>query len=214
VSKRAAIALALLLPALTAVQSCPEFRVEVLHPKQAALVDDSVVSAAGTFGIHFDVSTAEVRIDGVDVLAALGLVPPFAGAGGVVSVSGQLLVLSNFRFEQNVAGLPEDVWRVDLDVAGLDGGSHDFELRAFNTRAGVVRRHAISFAVVAPFTLEAELLAAAGQAAPQAAGSEGVLHAASFGQPFAAPPVGLSGGGELRQGFVEVSEARIAGGMP
>jgi hypothetical protein len=49
---------------------------------------------------------------------------------------------------------------------------------------------------------------------PQDAGSEGVLVNATVGQPFAAPPVFFGDGSELRSGFVEVSEALIAGSAP
>jgi len=74
---------------------------------------------------------------------------------------------------------------------------------------------AAAFEVIGPFTLEAEVLASAGlPEAPLDAGAEGFLLNATLGQPFAAPPVGLSGGGELRPGFVEASEALVAGGMP
>ena len=45
-------------------------------------------------------------------------------------------------------------------------------------------------------------------------GPEGELAGATTGDPLAAPPVGLSDGGELRSGFVEAAEGLIAGGIP
>jgi hypothetical protein len=208
--RRRLAAFVLLSPLLLAVQQCP--RVEV--PVFAALVDDSAVLARGTVPAAHDVSTAEVWIDGLDLLAALGLAPPFQDAGGVVVLGSDLLTVTQFRFERDLdGGVPVGPWRVSLEIAGLPEGPHAFELRVETTEGELVRG-GTRFSVVAPFTLEAATVASAGRYWLESAGAEGWLFTATLGQPLAAPPVPLSGGGELRSGFVEVSEARIAGGTP
>ena len=203
------------LPLALLAFTCSSLKVAVFGPADGALVDDATLRASGAFGLVFDVSTAEVRIDGVDLIGALGLSPPFAGAGGVVTVGAQMLSVSNFSFDRGaVAGVPFGPWLVRLDVAGLSEGSHQIELHGVDTEDAEPRTAVAGFEVVSPFTLEADAIAASGAREPESAGAEGTLHAATFGQPLAAPPVALSGGGELRSGFVEVSEARIAGATP
>jgi hypothetical protein len=215
-SRRTGPALLLLLaPALLAQQQCNSPTLVVTTPPEGGLVDDASLFAEGSLGPSFDVSTAQVRIDLIDLVASLGLEPPFAGASGVVAVGGQLLAISDFSFRREVEnGVFYGPWRVKLEIAGLALGSHRLELYALETKSGQFRRGRSEFQVVAPFTLEAQALSAAGLRKPKPAGSEGTLHSAAFGEPFAAPPVPLAGGGELRAGFVEVSEARIAGGTP
>ena len=199
---------------LLAQQTCSTPKVRIVLPEPGALVDDSTLQAEGNFGPSFDVTTVEVRVDGVDLLDALGLAPPFEGLGGVVLIRGFPVTISDFTVRRSIEnGVFIGPWRVSFDVAGLPEGDHVFEIEGFETNNGVFRRSSAAFAVVPPFTLEAEAIVASGRRAPEAAGAEGMLQGASFGQPFAAPPVSFADDGELRSGFVEVSEARIAGGM-
>ena len=56
-------------------------------------------------------STAEVLIDGVDLMAELALTPPFFGVSGLIYVGGQLVAVSDFRFEEDTGGV---LWEVEL----------------------------------------------------------------------------------------------------
>ena len=205
--------LLLITPSLLAQQTCSTPKVRIELPEPGALVDDSTVRAEGNFGPSFDRTTVEVRIDGVDLVAALGLSLPFEGEGGIVVVRGDPITITDFTVKRSIEnGVFVGPWRVSLDAAGLPEGDHVFEIRAFETNREVLLRNFSVFAVVAPFGLEAEAFVASGRTEPEPAGSEGTLQGATFGEPFAAPPVSFGDGSELRSGFVEVSEARIAGG--
>jgi hypothetical protein len=74
---------------------------------------------------------------------------------------------------------------------------------------GVVATASAAFERVAGFSLEARVIDAGGRPGGPA-GFPTLLFGASLGQPVAGA-VGLSGGGALRQGFVEAAEARLAG---
>jgi hypothetical protein len=102
---------------------------------------------------------------------------------------------------------------VDLVASGLALGPHVLEVAGDRKDGSGSSLDAAGFTVFDPFALAAEALVPSG-ARPRAAGSEGTLFGATLGQPLAAPPVGLADGGELRSGFVEVSEAATAGGPP
>ncbi len=212
--RRWLVTLVLIAPMLLAQQTCSTPKVSIDLPEPGALVDDTTLRVEGNFGPSFDVATVEVRLDAIDLVAALGLVPPFEGSGGVVMIRGVPVTIGDFTFRRFIEnGVFVGPWRVSFDVAGLPEGNHVVEIEGFETNNGVLRRNFAAFAVVAPFTLEAEVFAASGRQEPEAAGAEGTLHGATLGQPFAAPPVSFGDGSELRTGFVEVSEARIAAGM-
>jgi hypothetical protein len=178
-------------------------------PTQAAILDETPVAIEARVEGGFDQASVEVRIGGVDLIAALGLAPPFSGAGGQVLVGSDLLTISGFDFTG--VGNPR---LISLDVEGLSLGPHTVEVLGLDQSAQLVLR-SVTFQLVDHFTQRAGVLAAAGLPegpAPIAGGAGGELANATFGQPFAAPPIPLSDGSELRPGFVEVAEASIAGG--
>lgn len=177
-------------------------------PLEGAIFEDAggAVEPAARVGSNFKLPTLAVRLDGVDLLEALGLIVPFNDASGVVSIAGTPVSISEFSF---TLGSRE----IALLASGLPSGGHSFEVEA-QRNDDVVVAEAVSFQVTGPMTLEAELLSAAGPRQPEGVGVEGVVFDASLGQPLAAPPVALSAGGELRSGFVPAAEARIQGGTP
>jgi hypothetical protein len=174
------------------------------QPLDGALLDDpgGGVSAAARVGTNFDTPTLEVRLDGVDLLAALGLVPPFSGAGGTVALGPDLVTLSDFSFRLT------NPRQIDFTASGLPLGAHLFEVEGEKTSGGLVA-DAAGFDILEPFAQAAHAVPAGGSG-PRLAGTEGTLFTSSVAQPLAAPPVGLAGGGTLRSGFVEVSEALLA----
>jgi len=169
---------------------------------------DEPINASARVGTNFVVASVEVRVDGVDLVAALGLVAPFSGASGVVLIGSDPVLVSDFSF---TATNPR---RIDFVLTGLPSGDHVFEVEGMRNDGPLVA-DANAFQVVGGFSLALDALPAAGlPGGPRDAGSEGVLVNASLGQPFAAAPVGLADGGQLRAGFVEAAEAAIAGAQP
>ncbi len=198
---------ALCLAALLATAgSCTLQSVRIRLPVDGAVVDDATVRAEVRVGRNFVHESGVVRLDGVDLIAALGLTPPFAGEGGVVTVGTDTVTISSFDYLIQT-GVPTII---DFEFSGLSPGTHDLEAEAEKAASGELVTRNAALEIVLPFTLEADLVAAAGQpGGAESAGSEGTLVNASLGDPIAGAPVALSGGSELREGFVAAAEARI-----
>jgi hypothetical protein len=202
------LALSAVLPALLAAP-CGLQTILIDVPVNGALLEDPShsVSAAARVGRNFQVPTVEVRLDGVDLIAALGLVPPFGDASGVVMIGSDPIAVSDFDF---IIGNPR---RVSFVASGLALGAHALEVEAErNDGSGSVVDLA-GFQIFDPFSLAAEAIVPSGPR-PRDLASGATLFGATLGQPLAAPPVGFGDGGELRSGFVEASEALISGGGP
>jgi hypothetical protein len=167
-------------------------------PVDGHLYDDPtpVVAVQARVGSGYDAGAVQVRLDGVDVISALGLVPPFSGAGGVVDVNGTPVTISNF------------------DATGFGLGAHGAELQATASQGGILTRMA-GFELTGPLAQAASALVSAGLPdGAQDAGAEGTLVDASLGEPLVGPPVAFPSGGEMRAGFVPVARARGQGGTP
>lgn len=203
------LALAVLLPALLAAP-CGLRSIVIDTPFDGALLEDPGhgVALAARVGTNFDLATVEVRLDGVDLVAALGLVPPFTNASGVVVIGSTPVSITGFGFTHDT-----NPRLVDLVASGLALGAHALEVEGEKTDGSGSVLDAAGFEIFDPFTLAAQTLVPGG-ARPRDAGGEGTLFGATLGQPLAAPPVALADGGELRAGFVEAAEALIAGGAP
>jgi hypothetical protein len=202
------LALTALLPALLAAP-CGLRSIVIDAPFDGALLEDPghTVSLSARIGANFDPASVEVRLDGVDLVAALGLVPPFTGASGVVLVGSDPIAISEFSFTTGGPRL------VDLVADGLPLGVHALEVEGDKSDGSGSVVDTAGFEVFDPFALAAEAIVPGG-ARPRDLASGATLFGATLGQPLAAPPVGFGDGSELRSGFVEVSEALIAGGAP
>ena len=160
----------------------------------------------GRMGKNFDAATAAFAIDGVDLVAALGLTPPFENAGGVVAVGPDLVTVSGFTFQPS--GTQASQFTVVL--AGLPPGPHLFTTSA--ERAGDLVAVDRTFQLVDGFAQELAGTTSMGLVGgPRTLGAK-VLANESLGQAIAAPPAALAGGGSVRSGHVEAAEGRIAGG--
>jgi len=113
-----------------AVLGCPGPRIVIEEPRDGLIVDDPApqIPVAARMPPAFDPTTIEVRLDGVDLIDALGLVPPFADEGGVVLVAGEPVGVSAFSF---TTGNPQ---RVELELSDLPAGPHEIEV--FGTKTG------------------------------------------------------------------------------
>lgn len=207
--------LRLLLLACTAAlvaARCGPLRTIVLQaPDQGALVSQGAgVAVAGRIGRVFDPATAAFEVDGVDLVAALGLTPPFSDAGGAVLVGADVVAVSGFSYDPTLPGDPA----FSLLLEGLSPGDHQVQVSAERSADGTLVAKARGFAVVGGFVQELPALGSAGlPTGPLPVGS-GLLANQSAGRALAAPPIALSGGGTLRSGHVEAVERRIAAGGP
>jgi hypothetical protein len=203
------LAVSTLLPALLAAPCGPLRTIVIDVPFDGALLEDPShsVSLAARVGTNFDLASVEVRLDGVDLVAALGLVPPFANASGVVMVGPDPVAVSGFTFTST------NPRRVDLVAGGLPLGAHVLEVEGEKSDASGSVVDLAGFQIFDPFALAAEAIVPSG-ARPRELASGATLFGATLGEPLAAPPVAFGDGSELRSGFVEASEALIAGGGP
>ena len=188
---------------LSLAAACPLQTVAISAPKNGSLHDDPSLALDVNVGRNFVATSAVVRVDGVDLAAALGLTPPFADAAGTVTIGGDLVSVSGFTYAIPASGPIE----LTASLAGLSAGDHTLEAEAQKTAGGTTVK-TNTFAVVEPFTLAAEVIASAGTPRPPADVVGNHAGDIVLGEPLAAPPVGIAGGGELRAGFVPAVQAR------
>jgi hypothetical protein len=192
---------------LAAALSCPLQTVQISKPRVGLLSDDPTLAIDVKVGRNFVFTSAAVRVDGVDLIAALGLTPPFADASGSVTIGSDLVAVTGFSYAIPSAS---DPIAITATLSGLSAGDHVVEADALPQNGGAATGKSTAFAVVEPFTREADVIASSGT--PPLGPITGGNHAgvASLGEPLAAPPVALAGGGALRAGFVPVAHGRAA----
>jgi hypothetical protein len=189
---------------------CPLRKVAIAQPQDGSLHDDPGVSVSVRVGRNFVHTGASVRVDGVDLIAALGLTPPFTDASGSVSIGTDLVAVTDFDYE---IPAPPGPIRVSATLTGLAVGDHIFESEAPPIEAGALGFDSHTFAVVEPFVLAVETFPSAGTPPPGLVTLGGRPRAVTLGDSLAAPAVGIAGGGTLRPGFVPAAQAR-SGGIP
>jgi hypothetical protein len=196
---------ALLAAAAVAIGSgCPLQSVQISEPKRSSLHDDASIAVDVKVGRNHVAASAVVRVDGVDLAAALGLTPPFAGAGGNVVVGADVVAVSDFTYDIPPTGNIV----VTATLTGLGTGDHTLEAEAAKAGGGTTLK-SNAFAVVEPFTLEADVVASAGTPPPPAVVVGNRAGDVVLGESLAAPPVPLANGaGELRAGFVPAAQGR------
>lgn len=186
---------------------CPPMNVMITKPRVNALEDDPGVAIEVQVPRRFVLTASTLRMDGVDLIAALGLVPPFAGAGGNVVIGPDTVAVSGFTYSIPPTGNIV----ITATLAGLPAADHALEAEAVPSGGGANQIKTRSFAVVEPMTLEAEVIASSGTPPPPPVPGN---HAGNvtLGESLAAPPVALSGGaGELRAGYIPAAQARSGG---
>ena len=108
------------MPHLTLAAGCPLQTVVIAAPKRGSLHDDPGVALAVKVGRNYVATSAAVRVDGVDLAAALGLVPPFADAAGNVLIGGDVVAVSEFSYEIP----PSGPYQITATLTGLPAGDH------------------------------------------------------------------------------------------
>jgi hypothetical protein len=92
-------------------------------------------------------------------------------------------------------------------LTGLSPGDYALEAEAAKPGGGLTAKTA-AFAIVEPFGLAADVIASAGTPPPGPVTLPNRPANATLGESLAAPPVGISGGGEIRAGYVPAAAAR------
>jgi hypothetical protein len=183
----------------------PLTTVKLDQPRAAQLFDDPspLVRGAGRVGTNFALGSIEVRLDGVDLVSALGLTPPFQSQGGAVVLPSGSVTISGFAVHT-----PGGQHSVSFDVAGLAESPHTLEISALRIVNPAVVAASTSFALISPLGIAAQGFPAAARAVPAAAPG-GVLAHQTAGEAGAAAPVAIPGGSQLRSGFVPVAAALV-----
>jgi hypothetical protein len=206
-----AVSLLLLLLVASVGARCGPLRKVVLSSPDANQLWPSAaaVGVSGRVGQVFDPATVALEIDGVDLVAALGLVPPFTDAFGSVLVGGEWVGVSGFTYDPTQPGEP----RIQAALAGLPAGPHSVTLSAQKTADGEPGSDVRDFRVVDGFALELSVETSVGLPdGPVATETPGFLANQALGPAVAAPPIAIAGGGTLRSGHVEAVEGRVAAG--
>lgn len=198
----------LLLAAGTLGANCNPPRVSIQTPGEAQIIDDSSVLATGRVARALDETTGELIVDGVDLLDALGVVPPFANVAGVVVIDGAPVQVSEFSW----TGAPGQADTVSVRLAGLPADAHLLELKAFDPGPAVVRSVTRAFLVSEPLALVLEAFDAGGLRAGAQALPLGEASAASLGAALSAGEIPIAGGESIREGLPAAAAA--LGGTP
>jgi hypothetical protein len=186
--------------------------IQIDRPADTLLVADGTLVVAARVAGAFDPTTVEARLDGVDVIAALGLMPPIVAASGVVQIGPDMVAISDFDYDPGQAGSAK---HLRFLATGLSQGMHQLEVSGLKSADQSLTLRTADFDVIPALSLVAQTLSShALLLGPIGLSTGDELRAVSAGEPLAAPPVGLSDGGELRSGFLEAAEARIVGGTP
>jgi hypothetical protein len=204
--RRLVVLLALGAVALTAA-TCPQVVVD--SPRHLQIVDDPAVPVVARFGQNIDAATSEILLDGVDLIAALGLVPPFTGAGGVVVIGSQSVTVS--AFEYLIA--PPQPQRVRFTLTGLDPTTHVIELRGVNALSEL-QIGTRTFSVSTPLVLALDALDAGGNAAPKGLVSGSSASATSLAPPWSAGRIEFSDGSSIGTAVAGAAAALAPGGAP
>jgi hypothetical protein len=185
----------------------PFSTISISTPVPGFVVDDPSLPVSANVATAFTPSTVEVRVDGVDLIDALGLAPPFTNAAGTVSIGGQPVQVSTFTYDSAAPGNPKLVSAV---LTGLPEGTHDLAVSGVRTSNSQLVTDLHPFTITSPLGLALDVVPASANRTGATAGG-GALAYGTTGGPLAGTPVSLSDGGALRPGFVHAAEGRIAG---
>lgn len=191
--------------ALVAATGCPPATITISKPAANALEDDPAIVLELSVPRRFVPGGSVVRIDGVDLIAALGLVPPFENASGLVEIGSDTIAVSDFDYVIPSSG------RVTMSavLAGLPSADHLLEVEAVPTAGGAATIVPRAFAVVEPMTLEASAIASSGTPRPPFTPGPRIGNA-TLGESLAGAAIPLAGGGSLRPGYVPSAQAKAS----
>jgi hypothetical protein len=178
--------------------------VSLQSPRPSQLVDDPSVAVSGRVSHAFDETTVELLVDGVDLLAELGVVPPFVNVAGVVQIGGVPVQVSELTWTEKVPSLSFDT--VSFRLTGLAPDSHVIELSVLDT-TNAERVATRSFSTSEPLALLLESWDAGGLAPNTLPLSFGKAASASLGAGLAGGVVPLASGETIREGLPAAAAA-------
>jgi hypothetical protein len=182
--------------------------IRIDYPRADQIFVEGAVSISIRLGVEHAESSLEFEVDGVPLVAGLGLVPPFMGESGSLRVGDETITVGDFSvFTRHGAR------HIQAELSGFSPASHELRASGVNPETGLVGVKTSRFSVVDSLTLDASHVPAAGSPhGPVASEREGILANGALGQAIAAPPLATLGGQSIRSGHVELAEALLAGG--
>ena len=183
--------------------------IAILEPAEGELETHPPVRLEARIARSVAADSVQARLDGVDLIQALGLVPPFEGATGDVLVGGAWITISDFRFDP-AGGFPN----LSLDATGLPLGTHEIAVSGHRPSDGADLAVVRSFTRIVSLDEKVRETTSAGLERPSKTVAGVRLGNAAAGDAGAGAPVHFPDGSELRAGVVEAIEARLAGGTP
>ncbi len=99
--------------------------VRITEPGVGAQLTEGSVRIVAEVKESIDPTTVSLEVNGVDLIAALGLTHPFLDEAGRVVIGSDEIAVSSFDFEPPASGTT----RLFVDLAGLAPGDHDVVIR-------------------------------------------------------------------------------------
>jgi len=190
--------------AVLAVGAACDGPVSLQTPSPSQLVDDPNVAVSGRVSHGLDETSVELLVDGVDLFAELGVVPPFVNVAGVVQIGGVPVQVSELTWSEQVPSTSFDT--VSFRLTGLADGSHQIELSVLDT-VGAERIATRSFSTTEPLSLALESWDAGGLAPNTLGLPFGKAASASLGAGLAGGVVPLANGETIREGLPSAAAA-------
>jgi hypothetical protein len=203
IRRRMTLVAAALVAAASLGADCSPPPVSIQMPWEAQVIDDPSVVATARVARVLDETTGELLVDGVDLLDALGALPPFSNLSGVVQIGGVPVQVSELTWAEPAGSFDT----VSVRLAGLAPVPHLLQVRAFDSGAAALRSASRGFTVSSPLALVLESWDAGGLAFGAQGLPLGEASAASLGAGISGGVVPLAGGESLREGLPAAAAA-------
>ncbi len=99
--------------------------VRITEPGVGAQLTEGSVRIVAEVKASIDPATVSLEVDGVDLIAGLGLTYPFLDQGGRLVIGSDEIAVSSFDFEPPAGGTT----RLFVELSGLAPGDHDVVIR-------------------------------------------------------------------------------------
>lgn len=197
---------------LIAGVGCPFKGIQFFSPGPGELVVETTpIDVTGRTGRAFDPLTTVFEVNGVDLISALGLTPPFTDESGFVTIGPDVVAVSGLSYDPTPPGDVQFAFVLD----GLSVGDYLIEVASERNSDGAVVSRTQAVSVVGGFSQAVPTFSSAGLPGEAiVTGVAGAIANQAVGQAVAAPPVSDAGGGEILSGHIEAVEETIAAGGP
>jgi len=198
---------ALVVGSVLFVLGCPpRSPVRLTSPGPGEIFTSGTLVLDGSLAGSVLLESVSVELDGVDLVVALGLTPPFENAAGVVMIDGAPVDVVDL----DLVAPPDSRAILRGRIEGLAGGAHVLQV-ASDRSGGDSVAQVRDFELVDGLAEAAQAVLASGlHGGPQVSQSGDILVNAALGEPLVGPVAVGTGGEEFRPGIVAVSEAFLA----